>query len=740
MEKLFSCNNMHCAACKGNIERALSKLPGVISSEANSITSSVKVITNKEVSDEDIIKCCKEAGYNLEVIEDDESLLVKKESSKGLIIRIIIGIILLIPLLYLGMGVMYENAIPEFLKSPVYVSSYVQLGLTLIIIGLFFNYYISGAKALIKLSPNMDSLVFLGSLFSLLYSIYLIITFTIDPSIPYTYTHIYLDSSAMILVIVSIGKLIENLSKRKAKNTISELLKLRPKTAHLVKGGVIIDVDTKFLKKNDIILVKPGETIPSDGMVVSGISSVDESLISGESLPVNKEEDSEVIGGSINGEGTLKVLITKEKKDNVLSKIISLVMEASNMNTKLTRKIDIVSRYFVPIVIFLSILTFVLWISIDPTHDFNNAFSFGVGVMVISCPCALGLATPISLLVGSSIFAKNGILVNKSEAIEKLKDIDTIVLDKTNTITKGELEVEKASIFTKSLQILDEIYTLEKYSSHPLAKGIVNYLSKSKISENFISSGVEPGKGIYGSFKDEKLYIGNISYLKSLQQNIDNKILDEIENENKNGLLPLIAFNENEIYSVFYLKDKIKDNAKEFISEAKKHFKRIILLTGDNKIIASKIALEAGIEEVISEVLPMDKDKVISKLQEEGHKVIMVGDGVNDSIALKRADVGIGIAKGSDIALSSSDFILMRNNLFDIINILNISKKIRNNITLNLFWAFIYNIICIPIAAGCFASLGVKLEPMYCSMLMALSSVTVCLNSLTLFLTTRRKK
>ncbi len=738
MEKLFSCSNMHCAACKGNIERALNKLNGVIKCEANPITSSVKVEVNKNVTDEDIINTCKEAGYDLIKIDDDSELLLKKDNSKFLFIRIIIGLILLVPLMYLGMGVMYPDAIPDFLKDPIYVNEYIQLGLTLIIIGLFFNYYKDGFKALIKLSPNMDSLVFLGSIFSLIYSIYLIITHTINPTISYEHTHLYLDSAAMILVIVSIGKYIELLSKRKAKNTISELLKLRPKMAHLVKSGSIIDIETKFLKLKDIILVKPGEVIPSDGLVISGVSSVDESLISGESLPIIKKEDDEVIGGSINGEGSLQILITKEKKDSILSKIISLVMEASNMDSKLTRKIDVVSRYFTPIILALSLLTFILWISISPTHSFDEAFRYGVGVMVISCPCALGLATPISLLVGSSVFAKNGVLVNKSEAIEVLKDVDTLILDKTNTITKGELEVEKANILIKTSQILDEIYTLEKYSSHPLAKGIVNYLSKNKISDNFISTSIEPGKGVYGSFKDNTIYIGNLNYLKDYHKDIDNELLKEINDGIDEGLLPLIAFSNDEIFAIFYLKDHLKDNAKDFINEAYKYFKNIILLTGDNKIIANKIAEEVGIKDVISEVLPMDKDNVIQKLQKEGHKVVMVGDGVNDSIALNRAEVGIGIAKGSDIALSSSDFILMRSDLMDIINIIKISKKIRFNITTNLFWAFIYNIIFIPIAAGCFSTFGVVLEPMYCSMLMALSSVTVCLNALTLFLTTKR--
>lgn len=726
---------MHCAACKANIENELKKVDGVVEAEANVITSSVKVLTNKDINDEILIKSCKNIGYNLEIINDDEILnLNKDDKSKSLLIKIFIGLILLIPLIYLGMWSMYPNAIPGFIKSPIYIGEYIQLALALIIIGIFFNYYKDGFMALIKLTPNMDSLVFLGSLFSLIYSLYINISHTINSNISYNHVHLYYDSAAMILVIVTIGKYIELLSKRKAKTTINELLKLRPKTAHLLKDNKIEDIETKYLKLNDIIIVNPGEVIPSDGIIISGKSSVDESIISGESLPIYKEDDDHVIGGSLNIDGTLKIKINKDKKDNVLSKIISLVMEASNMNNKLTRKIDLIAKYFVPVILSLGLLTFILWISIPSNHDFNQAFSFAVSVIVVSCPCALGLATPISLLVGSSVFAKQGILVNNSEAIEKLKDVNVLVLDKTNTITNGELDVEKSQIFTKSLQILDEIFTLEKYSTHPLAKGIVKYLNKSNISNDFISNGIEPGKGVFANFKERKIYVGNIKYLLDINKNVDEKVLKDIDKETKNGLLPLIAFNENEIFAIFYLKDKLKLNAKEFINEAKKYFKRIILLTGDNSIIANQIASECNITEVISEVLPNEKSNIIKSLQEEGNKVMMIGDGVNDSIALNLSDVGVGIAKGSDVALASSDFILMRSNLMDIIKLIKISKRIRFNISLNLFWAFIYNIIFIPIAAGAFASLNFTLSPMICSMLMALSSVTVCLNALTLFI------
>lgn len=661
------------------------------------------------------------------------------------------------------MSDMYPGLIPDSFKEPIYLLPIIELVLTLIIIGVFFNYYISGFKSLIKLSPNMDSLIFLGSLFSLIYSVYFIIKLIIAPSDYYIYEasagkimfHTYLDSAAMILVIVSIGKLIENLSKRKARSTINELLKLRPKYANLIKENEIVKVETKFLKAGDKIIIKEGETIPLDGVIINGSTSVDESLLTGESLPIYKEEGDKVIGGSVNKDGSITVLIDKSKKDNVLNKIISLVMEASNMDTKLTRKVDKVSRIFVPIILVISIIVFCIWLGIDYgansgnailnthfTSAFDEAFSFAISVMVVSCPCALGLATPISLLVGSSIFAKNGILVNKSEAIENMKEIDCLVLDKTNTITNGKLTVNDYVIFTKNHAKLNRIYTIEKYSTHPLSEGIATLLQdKASLEKDFTMVSNVPGKGVKGVFKDETIYIGNESLVNEFYKGEENNVLiEKLSIYKKEGTLPIIAFTEKEIFALFSLKDELKKDAKEFIKEVKKSFKKVVLLTGDNEIIAHNIAEEVGIEEVIANVKPDGKGEVIKKLKEENYHVMMVGDGVNDSIALTLADVGVGIAKGSDVALASSDFILMNDDLLDILDIIKISKKIRTNISFNLLWAFLYNVVFIPVAAGAFASLHFVLSPMYASMLMALSSVTVCLNALTLFLYRRKTK
>ena len=629
MEKIFN-SNMHCAGCKGNIEAALKKLDGVLEVNANLVNNVVKVRYNeKKVSEEDIINACKSVGYKLEAIDEDEQYS-KEKSYKFDIIKLIIGIVLLLPLMFFSMSDMYPGLVPDSFKEPIYLLPIIELVLTLIIIGVFFNYYISGFKSLIKLSPNMDSLIFLGSLFSLIYSVYFIIKLIIAPSDYYIYEasagkimfHTYLDSAAMILVIVSIGKLIENLSKRKARSTINELLKLRPKYANLIKENEIVKVETKFLKADDKIIIKEGETIPLDGVIINGSTSVDESLLTGESLPIYKEEGDKVIGGSVNKDGSITVLIDKSKKDNVLNKIISLVMEASNMDTKLTRKVDKVSRIFVPIILVISVIVFCIWLGIDYgansgnailnthfTSAFDEAFSFAISVMVVSCPCALGLATPISLLVGSSIFAKNGILVNKSEAIENMKEIDCLVLDKTNTITNGKLTVNDYVIFTKNPAKLNRIFTIEKYSTHPLSEGIATLLQdKASLEKDFTDftmvSNV-PGKGVKGVYKDETIYIGNESLVTEFYKGEENNVLiGKLSIYKKEGTLPIIAFTEKEIYALFSLKDELKKDAKEFIKEVKKSFKKVVLLTGDNEIIAHNIAEEVGIEEVIANVKP----------------------------------------------------------------------------------------------------------------------------------------
>lgn len=754
VESLFNVS-MHCQACKVNIENRLKKVKGVKEVNANLVNLVLTVkYDEKLVNSEKIVEICKDIGYKCELIDDEFAFINDKQETKIETIKLIMGLVLLLPLMFLTMSDMYGSIIPTFLKEPIYLLPLIELFLTLIIIGIFFSYYKNGFLSLIKLAPNMDSLIFLGSFFSLVYSLYNIIRLLVSPDAFYVYEkvegktmfHTYLESAAMILVIVSLGKWIENFSKRKAKSTIKELVKLRPDTANVLIDNEIVKKSIKEIKLNDILIVKPGETIPLDAEIISGETSVNESLLTGESLPIYKKEGDKVIGGSINLEGSVKIIVSKLKKDNILNKIIKLVMEASNMDTKLTRKVDVISRYFVPVVLLLSLITFIFWLIFDLSmghaylsmhfsNIFDEAFSFGVSVLVISCPCALGLATPISLLVGSSVFSKNGILVNKSEAIESIKEIDTLVLDKTNTITEGKLFVFESKFFAKKEEYIDKIYSIEKYNEHPIGKSISEFLKdEAKLDSSFSLIKNIPGKGVKGIY-NETIYVGNYELLKEINSKLINEEIENIYSlALEKGKLLIFAFNHNEIISYFILADKIKENAKEFIKEIKKYDKNIILLTGDNEKIAKEVASEVGINEVISEVLPFEKGEIIEKLNKENKKVMMVGDGVNDSLALTNALVSVGIAKGSDVALASSDFILMNSDLMDILLIFKLSKRIRKNINFNLIWAFGYNIIFIPVAAGIFSMFHFILTPMYASFLMALSSITVSLNSLALFI------
>jgi Cu+-exporting ATPase len=745
MKLTLAVKNMYCASCKGNVEKTLKELDGVNSCSVNLITNSAEIdFDEKKVTLDDIFKAGKKIGYPLSVIEDDEYKALKSTHN---LLRLILGLVLLVPLMYLSMGAMYPSSLPRFINDYPYISGYLQLVFALAIIAVYFNYYIVGFKGLIHLRPNMESLVFIGSLFSLIYSLYGTILSTINPTIGIHYLY---DSSAMILFFVSIGKYIEELSKNKAKSTINELLKLRPKYVNVLRDGKIFQIENKFVQKGDVLIVKPGEVIPLDGLVLSGESFVDESIITGESLPISKKEDDEVIGGSLNKDGTLKIAVSKTKKDSVLNKIIKLIEEASDMKSDLTKKVDKVSSVFVPIVFLVSLVVFFAWLISDLIFGgpqfityggvFDEAFTFAIDVLVVSCPCALGLATPISLFVGSSVLSKRGILVNNSSAIENIKYIDSVVLDKTNTLTKGVLSVEEADILTQDRDVIDAIYTIEKYSSHPLSQSISDYLEKrAKLNSNIKETMIVSGKGVKGAYNGGEIYIGNDVLYKEINKNCSGfaKKIDELKGK---GFLVIIAFSSEETFALFALKDGIKPESVRFIADIKRLFGRVILATGDNSIIARNVAKELGIDEVISDVKPEDKDAIVRKLQEDGHKVMMIGDGVNDSIALTRADVSLGLAKGSDIALSSSDFILMKNDLMDVLFLLNYSKRIRHNINFNLFWAFIYNLCFVPIAAGAFASLSLILEPMYASILMAISSVTVCLSSLTLFLVKKSDK
>lgn len=745
--------SMHCASCKHIVENALSELNGVKNSNINLVNNTVVVDFDENVVNEKtIISTIKKNGFKVsKYVDEEENKNIEKKTRKTKIVKLIVGFILLIPVVFFGMGSMYSNIFPEWYRHYFFISGYIQLALTLVILGLFFDFYIDGCKALFKGHPDMNTLVFLSSFASIAYSIYMTIFYTYEF---YTmdhsgmnmieHIHFFYDGACMVLVVVSLGRLIESLSKKKAQDTINKLLELRPKTATVVRDGKFYDVETKYLQVGDEIVVKPGENIPVDGFIKQGRSYVDESMLTGESTLIIKEEDSEVFAGTINKDGTINIIVTKGDKDSLLRHIVDLVNKASDMKSNLTKMVDKVASIFVPIVCGLTVVVFVTWIGVDYgirggeallTHMYNNgiqeAFGFAISVLTISCPCALGLATPISLLVGSSVFSSNGVLINDSGAIEKINKCDAIVLDKTNTITEGELNVEKYIRFYDENKIDEVVFTIEKMSNHPFSKAIVNYFGVENSVLNDINNvSIIPGKGVKGIFNNETIYIGS---LKMVKETLSNEELDKFDIEELKGYLSTFVFTKDKLLGVFLLKDHIKKGAYEFIKSAKEKFKVVSICTGDNEENAYMVAKELGIDSVIANATPVIKEEYIKSLKDKGYKTIMVGDGINDSIALTLSDVSIGLAKGSDVALASSDFILMKDDLKSIFFILDFSKKIKNNIKFNLFWAFIYNIIMIPIASGCFAYFNVYFDPMYCSLLMIVSSISVCLNSLLLF-------
>lgn len=609
MEIIFSVKGMYCSACKGTVEKAVNSLSGVKKAEANTITNSLEVVFDEKLTKvEDIINIAGKEGYVLTVM-DDEDDLIKKNDNSNILLKIFISVIIMIPLMYFGMSGMYQNAIPTlFLEKP-YIMFYIECVLSLVIILIFFINYKRGFLALIHLHPNMDSLVFLGSFFSFGYSLYLSIKYTINVPSSLDGINIYFDSAAMILIFINIGKYIEGISKNKAKSSLNELLKLRPKIAHVYRNNELFDIETKYLQKGDKILVKSGENIPMDGLAIKGETTVDESFISGESMPILKKEDDYVYGGSIVNEGVIEVVINKNKNESLLSKIIKLVSEASNSKTKLTHLVDKISGIFCPIVICVAVITFLCWLLIHPELGVDKAFNFGASVLVISCPCALGLATPISLLVGSSVFSKNGILVNNSEAIEKTSKINCLVLDKTNTITKGSFKVIKYKDFNEKSGDLNRILSLESSSNHPLAIGISRFLVDKKPMEKPEIVKNIPGFGIKGSFKGDDYFVGNLKFYENNCHYKDQVIEDLNKINSSKGHQTIIAFTVDRIIGVFVLEDELKEGSKEFIKYAKKHFKKVVLLTGDNQTVASNVAEDLNITDVYAEINPIKKMK-----------------------------------------------------------------------------------------------------------------------------------
>lgn len=731
MKQKYSVKGMTCSACENHVYNSVCKLPGVNNVEVNLLTNSMNVDYDEScVSDISIIKAVNDGGYQASLF--DESL-VDNDDLSDLKKRLIYCFVALALLMYVSMSSMVSYPIPAFIRENSYINFSLQIIFLIPILILKKDYFINGFKNLIHFDPTMDSLIALGSGAAIIYSFYSLILALNGTMMEIHLVHnIYLESAGMIVTLISFGKYLEAKSKKKTTDAISRLLELAPDMACRINDGKEEIVKISELKINDKVLVKANETIPVDGKIIQGFSSVDESMITGESLPVEKEADNLVIGGTNNLQGSFVYEVTKTVEDSTLAKIIELVEEASSSKAPMTRMIDRVVKYFVPTVIIIAIITFVYWLLAG--MGLNFAITNAIAVLVISCPCALGLATPVAIMVSTGVGAANGILIKSASVLENENNIDVVVFDKTGTLTQGKAQV--SDVYSNSLsneEVIKIIASLEKGSSHILADAFIQKAAELKIelieTDKFESLS---GLGIKGTVLNQDYLVGNLRMIK--ENNIDfSDYQDKIDSCVAQGKTLVFLAGENKLIGLVSVFDDIKQTSKQAVKRLKEMKIKTVMLTGDLKTSANAINQQLGLDEVIAEVLPQDKENVIKRLQSQGKSVMMVGDGINDAPALVRSDVGVAIGKGNDIAIDAADVILMKDDMRDIVSSIELSKKTILNIKENLFWAFIYNVIGIPIAAGIFYHLlGLRLDAMIGSLCMSLSSVCVVSNALRL--------
>lgn len=746
----YNITGMTCSACSSHVEKAVQKLQGTTNVNVSLLSNNMVVeYDENKLNSDNIINAVVEAGYSAEISSNTEAKTKapkeKNINNENVISsmkkRLIISICFLIPLMYIAMNHMFTEwfGIPAILHGTenAIAFSFTQLLLLLPIVYVNRNYFIVGFKRLFKRSPNMDSLIAIGSSAAIIYGIYAI--YMIGYGLGYKNyelagkyaMNLYFESAGTILTLITVGKYLETKSKGKTSDAISKLVNLAPKKLTVLRENKETIINLEDVIKGDIIIVKPGESIGADGIIIEGASSIDQSSITGESIPVEKNVGDTVVSGTINKNGSFKMQATKVGNDTTLSQIIQLVEEASNSKAPIARLADKVSGIFVPVVITIAIIATVIWLLTG--HSFEFALSIGISVLVISCPCALGLATPVAIMVGTGKGAENGILIKSAESLETLHLVDTVVLDKTGTITEGKPRVTDIISNIEEKNLLQIAASLEKNSEHPLAEAILEKVKNLKIEipncEEFISIS---GRGIKGKISGKIYYGGNINLMKENNINIG-KITDQSEKLSKEGKTVLYFADEKEILGLIAVADTIKQTSYKAIEELKKKNIEVVMLTGDNKIVANTIGNKLKIDKVISEVMPTDKEKEVAKLQKNGKKVAFVGDGINDSPALVKADVGLAIGSGTDIAIEAADIVLMKNNLLDAVTAIDLSRKTINNIKMNLFWAFFYNAVGIPLAAGVFyKALGWTLSPMIGAAAMSLSSVCVVTNALRL--------
>ena len=734
MEKQkFNVSGMSCSACSARVEKVVGALDGVKNVSVSLLTNSMVVEYNPPLTAKDISKAVAEAGYKAALASDKSEKKDKMNPILVMVIRLVLSFVLLIPLMYVSMGaVMWDWPLPtSFKNDPMAIAIY-EMVLSLVIMVVNGKFFVSGTKSLIHRAPNMDTLVSMGSAISFIYSVALMIQTAVRPEhLAHLAHNLYFESAAMILALITLGKTLEAYSKGKTTSAIKGLMNLAPKTAHVIVDGVEKEIPVSDLQENDLFVVRPGENFAADGEIVSGDTSVNESSVTGESMPVEKAIGSQVISGTTNINGFVTVKAKKVGENTTLAGIVKLVEDASSSKAPIAKTADKVSGIFVPSVICVAIVTFIVWIAV--TKNFATSLTHAISVLVISCPCALGLATPVAIMVGSGKGAKNGLLFKTATALEEAGKTDIVVLDKTGTITKGTPVVTDVSALSgeSEEEIIALSASLEKGSSHPLATAIVRFSEEKNITvftpEKFENLS---GHGVKGIVSGDEIVIGNAALMKNIGA-AANDAFPTGEKFARDGKTPLYVAKNNTIIGVIAVSDELKPESAGAIKRMKEQGLFVTMLTGDNALSANAVAKTCDVDCVIPDVLPDEKDAVLSNLQKYG-KVVMVGDGINDAPALTRADVGIAIGAGTDVAIDSADVVLMKSELSDVPRAISLSRRTLLNIRENLFWAFIYNVVCIPIAAGVFSPLGVTLNPMWGAAAMSLSSVCVVLNALRL--------
>ena len=718
----FIVKGMSCASCQAHVEKAVSSIDGVSSCTVSLLTNSMKVEGN--VSSNVIIEAVSKAGYSAYVQGSKEE--IKVDDSKNLKMKLMVSILLLFLLMYISMGhTMFHLPVPSFMNN-VLILAILQMLLTICIMILNQKFFINGIKGILNHSMNMDTLVSLGSFYSFIYSLYLVFKMcTLDTMDAMSILHgLYFESASMILVLISVGKLLEERSKGKTTNAIQSLMNLKPKTAikKINNEEVIVDIDQ--IQIGDIFICKPGSQIPVDGIVTGGNSAVDESSLTGESLPVDKETGSKVYAATLNQTGYIECQATRVGKDTTLSQIIQMVQDASASKAPIAKVADKVSSVFVPIVIGLALLTLFGWLFAG--RSFGFSLERAICVLVISCPCSLGLATPVAIMVGNGMGAKNGILFKNSTALEQTGKMNIVALDKTGTITKGHpvvSEIHPVNGYSQK-ELLTYACSLESYSEHPLAYAILEkgkeFDIQIKETQDFMSI---TGNGIQGKIENSLFMAGSVSFI---QKYVDIDI--NFDSVSRQGKTPVLFLKDNKLMGYISIEDEMKEDAIKAIEHLHELNCKVVMLTGDNELTANAIGQKAGVDSIYAQLLPQDKETIVQMLQKEG-KVLMVGDGINDAPALTRANIGMAMGQGVDVAIDAADVVCMHPKLEDVCASIRLSKMTLKNIYENLFWAFIYNILGIPLAMGLF---GWNLNPMIAAGMMSVSSLCVVSNALRL--------